>query len=195
VQKVVLAYESEESKPKHSFHTDEEIRAMFPAVSRNSSVAQWYMNQVLTGYRLLCLALEKDGYSVDDDEVANLLLNPEIMDNIPNWRGIQGTPEGENLNQFLDQFRVDSDFGMRIQRQRLMNCFGGFPSRLVLNLRDKSKTKECPEVGECYAQSRQPVVRDSKAWNFSTGERRTMPLDNRYAFEPVTGRVVLSGKH
>ncbi len=181
--KVVIAPESEDSKPKRSFHTEEELRAMFPAEMRNSPASQMYMKPMLEGYRLLCLALEKGGYSVEDYDVAMLLTNAGVMENIPNWRGIQGTEEGENLNKFLDQFRVESNFGMRIKKQRLKSWFGGLPGRLVLNLRDKSKPKERPEVGECYAQ------------DFDGGKQITMPLDNRYAFEPVTGRVVLSGKH
>lgn len=173
--KVVLASESEEPRPKHSFHTDEEIRAMFPAEMRNSPASQMYMKPMLEGYRLLCLALEKGGYSVEDYDVAMLLTNAGVMENIPRWQGIKGTEEGDALNKFLDRFRGASKFGMRVKKPILKDFFGGLPGRLML------KSRSQPEVGECYAQG-QPVVRDSKAWDFNTGERRTMPFDNRYVF-------------
>ncbi len=141
--KVVIAPESEDSKPKRSFHTEEELRAMFPAEMRNSPASQMYMKPMLEGYRLLCLALEKGGYSVEDYDVAMLLTNAGVMENIPRWQGIKGTEEGDALNKFLDRFRGASKFGMRVKKPILNDFFGGLPGRLML------KSRSQPDIGDC----------------------------------------------
>lgn len=120
--------------PVSKAHTEEEILAMFPTLTRGSNPgADYYLNKMLSGYRLLCAALEKGGYSVADEDVVNILTHAEVMENVPVWKGISGTQEGHDLDAFLDKFRAETGAGFRVTEGKLKDCFGGLTARLALN--------------------------------------------------------------
>ncbi len=119
--------------PGGEAHTDEEILGMFPTITRGCNPgADYYRDRMVSGYRLLCSALKKGGYSVADKDVATLLTQADLMENVPVWKDIYGTQEGRDLDAFLNQFRTNTDAGPRVTEDALKNCFGGLAGRLAL---------------------------------------------------------------
>lgn len=119
--------------PVSKAHTEEEILAMFPTLTRGSNPgADYYLDMMLSGYKLLCAALEKGRYSVADKDVAIILTQAEVMENVPVWKGISGTQEGHDLDAFLDKFRAETGAGFRVTEGKLKDCFGGLTARLAL---------------------------------------------------------------
>ena len=133
--KIIFEMDAEDKQvPGSKAHTEEEILAMFPTLTRGSNPgADYYLNKMLSGYRLLCAALEKGGYSVADEDVVNILTHAEVMENVPVWKGISGTQEGHDLDAFLDKFRAETGAGFRVTEGKLKDCFGGLTARLALN--------------------------------------------------------------
>jgi hypothetical protein len=133
--KIVFEMDAEDKQiPVSKAHTEEEILAMFPTLTRGSNPgADYYLNNTLSGYRLLCAALEKGGYSVADKDVVIILTQAEVIENVPVWKGISGTQEGHDLDAFLDEFRAETGAGFRVIEGKLKDCFGGLTARLALN--------------------------------------------------------------
>ncbi|MBU2740037.1 hypothetical protein, partial [Acidithiobacillus concretivorus] len=61
--KIIFEMDAEDKQvPVSKAHAEEEILAMFPTLTRGSNPgADYYLNKMLSGYRLLCAALEKGG--------------------------------------------------------------------------------------------------------------------------------------
>lgn len=145
--KIIFELDAEDKQvPVSKAHTDEEILAMFSEVSANSPGAQFYMNMTLSGYRLLCNALEKGGYSVADGDVVIILTHAEVIENVPVWKGISGTEEGRKLDFFLDMIRTKTDAGFRVTERKLKDCFAGLPSRLALHSASLNRKAEQQSV-------------------------------------------------
>lgn len=133
--KIIFEVDAEDKQvPVSKAHTEEEILAMFPTLNRGSNAgADYYLGMMLSGYKMLCAALEKGGYSVADKDVAIILTHAEVIENVPVWKGISGTQEGHDLDAFLDKFRADTDAGFRVKEGKLKDCFGGLTARLALH--------------------------------------------------------------
>lgn len=112
-------------------HTDGEIVAMFSDVSANNPSAQYFLDRMLRGYKALCFALQKGGYSVADKNVAMILTQADVMENVPRWAGISDTQEGCALDVFLSEIRATTDAGFRVSEDALKSCFGPLPVRLM----------------------------------------------------------------
>ncbi|MDD2750744.1 MAG: hypothetical protein PHX24_11750 [Acidithiobacillus sp.] len=112
-------------------HTDGEIMAMFPDALDNNPSAQYFLDRMLRGYKALCFALQKGGYSVSDKNVAMILTQADVMENVPRWAGISDTQEGGALDVFLSEIRATTDAGFRVSEDGLKSCFGPLSVRLM----------------------------------------------------------------
>ncbi|MGC9207509.1 hypothetical protein [Acidithiobacillus sp.] len=146
--KIVFELDAEDKQvPVSKAHTEEEILAMFPTLNRGSNAgADYYLDMMLSGYKLLCAALEKGGYSVADEDVVNILTHAEVMENVPVWKGISGTQEGYDLDTFLDKLRADTDAGFRVTEGKLKDCFSGLNARLALHSASLNRKTEQQQV-------------------------------------------------
>lgn len=118
--------------------TKAELLALFPTV-KDSVGFDYFMKKLLTGYELLGKALEKGGYATSDDQIILVLNHSAILDNVPYWKGINNTPEGIDLDLFLDSFRVETDFGFRISDSARITYFEALITKLSESLEKREK--------------------------------------------------------